>query len=385
MKWPEQTTALLVIHGIGQQSPFQTMGAFAQGFVHACEKSGRKLLLNHGRKYMSLPDGPGWVENFVSCAEREGGPAVDIYEYYWQHLMQRQISFAEIVDWLKRVSDGGSAFYDWMKQQDAFKDRHAGHLRNRVAVVTAAGVDYLRLLPAGVRLAIELMYWLGNAAKAFVPWLYPVLKFFFRKAKRLVVDYVGDVAVYTTTDVKLKHYEVRDRILRAAVGKTQWLLDRYERVVLAGHSLGSVVAYDALNRLNNLMEVDAPLQKQAARLKGLVTFGSPLDKVAFFFYERMGDREFIRRQIVNRSHGFRSLAARIPSKEFALGGGVPKHLDQLAWLNLYDPEDLISGHLDFYDPVANIELRQGASTLEAHTAYWTNDAFYDRVADGIFA
>lgn len=60
----------------------------------------------------------------------------------------------------------------------------------------------------------------------------------------------------------------------------------YDQVILAGHSLGSVVAYDALDRLSNDLNTGNwrfPKDKRE-RLPGLVTFGSPLDKIALFFW-----------------------------------------------------------------------------------------------------
>ena len=69
------------------------------------------------------------------------------------------------------------------------------------------------------------------------------------KADKFFVDYVGDVAIYTTTDWKATHFAVRDQILREAEANIWDLLDRYERVILVGHSLGSVIAYDVLSRV----------------------------------------------------------------------------------------------------------------------------------------
>jgi len=56
-------------------------------------------------------------------------------------------------------------------------------------------------------------------------------------------------------------------------------------VVWVGHSLGSVVVYDALNALltDDALAKDDNKVRAIARTRLLLTFGSPLDKIAFIF------------------------------------------------------------------------------------------------------
>ncbi len=61
----------------------------------------------------------------------------------------------------------------------------------------------------------------------------------------------------------------------------------YHHVVVVGHSLGSVVAYDLLNRLildDNIVAYAGVGTSRAAahRTPLLLTYGSPLQKLAFF-------------------------------------------------------------------------------------------------------
>src|SRR5213080_2751829 len=57
----------------------------------------------------------------------------------------------------------------------------------------------------------------------------------------------------------------------------------YSRVVVVGHSLGSVLAYDTLNALINEDQVCAKQRGVVSKTRALITFGSPLDKTAFMF------------------------------------------------------------------------------------------------------
>jgi hypothetical protein len=57
----------------------------------------------------------------------------------------------------------------------------------------------------------------------------------------------------------------------------------YDRLVIVGHSLGSVVAYDTLNAMIVADNHANKERKVAERTSMLLTFGSPLDKTAYVF------------------------------------------------------------------------------------------------------
>ncbi len=82
----------------------------------------------------------------------------------------------------------------------------------------------------------------------------------------------------------------------------------YEAVVIAGHSLGGVIAYDAINRLHTYPLQDNDTQKWTEALCGLITFGSPLDKIAFYFREQVAKEAHIRRHMINNLHSFKKPA-----------------------------------------------------------------------------
>jgi hypothetical protein len=112
-------------------------------------------------------------------------------------------------------------------------------------------------------------------------------------------------------------------------------------VALVGHSLGGIIALDTL--------ISTPLP--AVRL--LVTAGSQ----GPFLYE----------------------SGSLPSLEHP--APLPPHVP--AWLNLYDPRDLL-GHVGaglFPDRVTDVAVDSGQPFPAAHSAYWTNPAVYRHIVD----
>src|SRR5206468_5292549 len=84
--------------------------------------------------------------------------------------------------------------------------------------------------------------------------------------------------------------------------------------VVAGTSLGSVIAYDTINELlsrvwaarDQLGRGVEPLVQRddLTRLRGLVTFGSPLDKIYYLFREHVGSDQAVRAQILSFLHSY---------------------------------------------------------------------------------
>ncbi len=195
------------------------------------------------------------------------------------------------------------------------------------------------------------------------------------KVRGLLVQYVGDVAIYVMPygvdgfdDLRK---EIRERVLRTAraiyASSDGPMVYTYERVLVVGHSLGSVLCYDVLNKL--VLE-DEALQGALAvsrRTQLLLTFGSPLDKTAFIFSA----------QGAGTSEAREALAASVQPliRESIVG---PR-----TWINVHAGADPISGRLDLYsdpDPrgrqVTNVADLDATTPLVAHTQYWTNQTVW---------
>ncbi|OZC01365.1 hypothetical protein [Rubricoccus marinus] len=160
--------------------------------------------------------------------------------------------------------------------------------------------------------------------------------------RNVIVQYLGDVVAYISphtldrfADLRRAIREASLSVLRAvyhARGKDGMPL--YEGVAVVGHSLGSVVAYDALNRM---LAEDAgstgPGVLVQERTRLLLTFGSPLDKTAYIFRAQNLSLSDIREALANAAQ--------------------PLILDPsvrtFPWVNVHSPRDVIGSALDLYD------------------------------------
>jgi len=224
-------------------------------------------------------------------------------------------------------------------------------------------------------------------------------------ARWFLVEYVGDVVAYIAAHRASKFYELRQDIWQTAmkVSRAVYRVQAdvnpsshspeflYNKIILVGHSLGSVIGYDVLNGL--LLE-DA-LSKNPLRIRErtrmFLTFGSPLDKTAFLFRTQKDMQSPVREV---------AAAAVQPMIQ-----GYENRPEE--WVNLYSKSDIISGALEFYDPpikhnrkgdvqfqdppkppemhkpVQNLLDPDARTPLAAHVEYWDGDLFADQLVRGI--
>lgn len=153
----------------------------------------------------------------------------------------------EVYNWFVDASEGARQFYDaneTLVENYESKEVDAFGKNKRFKKYW-----YLKYAGIGLRIA-QLLLNLGMPKGLAAGIATGILAL----VKSPVVDYVGDVAIYTPTDKKSKSYEVRQHTLGGATDMIRSLISstepEYGRMGIAGHSLGSVIAYDALNRIN---------------------------------------------------------------------------------------------------------------------------------------
>ncbi len=259
-----------------------------------------------------------------------------------------------------------------------------------VALVVFFVKIFLANSPGGTALAEHVAWPLLVAASAWI--------------RLILVQYVGDVAIYVMP-YKLDAFndlrrEIKLRVYKAA--KAVYSQAEYDKIIVVGHSLGSVIAYDALNMLiledesirkaraekpANKSADDKPADKPldvVNRTPLFLTFGSPLDKTAFVF----------------------AVQARGTSEaREALAGSVQPLIQDYTrrprrWINIWSPWDIISGPLDLYDlprelhdfpdttlpqRVHNVRDQDATTLLIAHTEYWKNPLVVGTIYDTIEA
>jgi len=210
------------------------------------------------------------------------------------------------------------------------------------------------------------------------------------KVRDLMVQYVGDVAIYVTSHKLDRFDEVRSKIKETARTVASAVFTAYDsaepkflydKIAVVGHSLGSVIAYDTLNRLMLDDWLAGGALQVAERTDTLLTFGSPLNKSAFLFTIQGTDSMHIRE--------------RLASMVQPLIVSYPK-FRKLKRINVYSRNDIISGKLEFYnlpgfqnpkpgDPpvpeaaIKNIIDKDAAVPLVAHVAYWKNKTIWNEL------
>ncbi len=382
--FPSGKTCFLVIHGIGEQNPFETLDQFGRGIINNLGIPKEQIVLSHEVAKRTGANKSQWTESFLRIqpsAKTDG--FIDVHEYYWAYLTEDAITVAEIYDWVKRTLRASRSFYkDHPEKKKDLRDRRG---------LKPLPIFWLWLILLIVRLIDPLFRMLNLLITHVVPFLVPLREWLkdnvFNALRKIIVGYVGDVAIYTTMDKKSKHFRLRERILAESLAFVDDLLTngdagknqaQYEKVIIAGHSLGSVIAFDTLNHLNIRANVEKQSNGTLNRLTGLITFGSPLDKIAFFFRDEAKRDAYVRKQILRQLHSFKSLPPTITDEMIRLVNPIEAKLDGIPWRNYYHPLDPISGFLDFYliGKKDNCRLEFDSSWGIAHIGYWKDPRFY---------
>jgi len=196
-----------------------------------------------------------------------------------------------------------------------------------------------------------------------------------------LVQYVGDVAVYVSAHTIDRFAEVRQQIRDCVYAGAQAVYAAsgeaaYDGILLVGHSLGSVVSYDVLNRLINEEQLRSPGPSDVVRrTRLLLTFGSPLDKTAYIFSTQTGR--------INPTREALAASTQPLIQDYRFRG--------MPWINIYSPWDIISGALKYYDKrgtssppaIRNLLDPDATTLLAAHTEYWHNPLLRQILADAL--
>ena len=404
--WVDHDTAILVVHGIGNQLPLETLDMFGRGLI----KEYRKLFpdeLKISHQIVDKADSRDgvWFDNILRIS-KEGSPnTIDLYEYYWANYSEDVATWHDINTWLQGVVSGAKNFYKrnsqlgkQYKDKSIFFDKKGNFNSFYYKIfISAAGklVITIDTLFRWIILLVGRIPLLGGPAQS-------MLKIYTDNIFHGLTNVIGDVVVYNVYDPKSKFYDVKKRIQEGAVKSLQFLIERqkkstpfYPSVIVAGHSLGSQVAYDAINRINLLINQkrireydDEGINQKtnthiSQQLKGFITFGCPLDKIIFFLRENVPDEQFLRQQFLDHFNGFKQrdvsfMNSAATNKNYVkANSGLKRHLEEMKWRNYYDRHDYVSGGLDYYHKLTNIDCRFKAGRLSfTHSNYWENEKFY---------
>jgi hypothetical protein len=435
--------AVVIIHGIGEQRPMQTLRAFVAGVLGGGESD-----LTLKKRIFSKPDRISDTLELRRLSVRPGkysdnyelSDETDFYELYWQHLMQGTTS-RPVLEWALHL------LFHPNKLNSRLRRVWWGVVAIMAAVAIALTVALLVLKPLlAVGLAIIVPALLTGLR--FLKWLAV------GQVERLVLGFAGDAFRYLNPDPP--NVQVRRAIRTAGLTLLRGLhedeLRRYERIILVGHSLGSVIAYDLItwfwqeqhNRVkldlesgerktvvmrhvesspaadedpSPLKKLDDPSSVEKFRksqqvlwryyqkrlpwlITDLVTLGSPLSHADVLLADGLeklelgkDQREFPTCPPKGEDCRDRGLLCRayVDANNRAhevriLHHGAPFAITR--WTNLYFPADIIGGpvsHL-FGPGIKDVNLGScGARSWRSHVHYWKHKSACRELREALFA
>lgn len=362
---PGRSSAIFVVHGMGQQLWTETAAQLRAGFEDAFED-----IVAWQKKY-----------NTPSAGIRDITlPPPFIFDGYWANYDDIQMTFAE--DW-KHFNEREQKFFG-----NLWKQRIVSGART----IRWVFGKQMRLLHPKVLCEVGLLPWILYWPLQIVAGA--ALLFAWFRFLKAITGFANDVRLYLEPRgiveraiVQRIDYRVGEAFLRM-IG-LDWdfrplpscqLIEAgeerltFDRVVWVAHSLGTVISYNTLSALFHKAEQIELSSTDAKQKEGVikfrqalcrfVTMGSPLDKVAFLF----------------KHSSLRPWPADARRRALLLGGETVTSKDPGEtewWINFYHVLDPVSGALE--NPFicgkqvpSNIHIRSGWIPGLAHIAYWND-------------
>jgi hypothetical protein len=234
--------AVVFIHGIGEQKPMDTLRAFVGEVLK--ETDGEE---GQGERYWSKPDRISELFE-LRRLESTGRSKTHFYEYYWAYNVEGT-----------RLSHLGQWLIDLLlrKPRDVPRSmRTIWGLSWLIAVLIAVTV-----ILGGIS---EAAGWINSHAE-FGAW-WAVATAGLALVQYVLVQFVGDAARYLSPHPR--NIALRQKIRAEGMQLLRRLHDcgEYDRIIIVGHSLGSVIGYDIITRLwqeyHGKLHLDTPATRE---------------------------------------------------------------------------------------------------------------------------
>jgi hypothetical protein len=258
-----QRQAVIVIHGMGEQRPMDTLRNFVELVAPAIEGSKK-------RKFYNKPDVLSDTLELRRFTSNEQGESfkTDYFEYYWAYKMSGT-----------QLSDIGWWIYEllWRRITKIPKRLLWIYLFFWLCIIMASGVGIILLLSSFLETPVNTSLVKIRDCLTKGPAKY-VISFLWFVAAPFLIYYLGDVVRYMTPragnigqrqdirktgiELLIKLHEAKDLIVtkkkkdnktdeddNAQEPEEPIFKNRYDRIVIVGHSLGSVIAYDLIKFL----------------------------------------------------------------------------------------------------------------------------------------
>ena len=405
--------AIIIIHGMGEQRPNSTVRGFARCVIDQLYKTTKNKPIAYEK-----PDRVSGTYETRSKAilkdDATGRPTTHVYEFYWAHHM-RDTKGSEVWTWVARVMRTSPVPPRLLKVY---------YFLWSLVVLAVAGI-FLYLVNQNFH-----TWWVQLAG---IGWLAALAAALWGYVRSTILSTLGDAARYMSDSPD--NIGQRQKIREEGIALLKNLHDRvdefgkpmYDRIVVAAHSLGTVVAYDLLrlawvqysetydksipafpNTVLQKMESHTytdwdeyrtdqhecwKMQRRAGNrwlVTDLVTMGAPL---AYFDYLIVGSKDEFYRRIDEREY---PVSPPSPDPQFQWHWPVRRTeagetIDLLSysspfacirWHNFFFKTDFIGGHLDTVlgkgikdeeIEIPNARLKSLLPFPFGHTEYWSDD------------
>lgn len=210
--------AVVVIHGVGEQRPMNTLRAFVKR-------------VSSGKKYYNKPDtiNTNFELRMLRLAGERKTPPTDFYEFYWAHHMRNTAPYMMLA-WLSAIFSRDTHFCLQVR------------IFIRLAqVITALLITYIIVYFVKKDLIPDILKF-----KQGMPYIILSLSSIWVLFCRQIYETVGKAARYLNptpynvserNTIRQEGYQLLNKLHKSK---------KYDRVIIVGHSLGSVIAYDII-------------------------------------------------------------------------------------------------------------------------------------------
>lgn len=219
--------AVLLIHGIGEQRPMSTL----RGFVNAVWKTDIDV---HGHPNTGVFSKPDEIsENFelrrLTTTQDKNGIRTDFYEYYWAYMVEGT-NLLHVLAWAKTLL---------LRPPWKVPAQLLGAWTILAGSLLLALVFFILQTfgPESYRVAVGLPSWLTGALGLVAPVVvFPLINNIVGDAARYLLPTPGNIK--NRQAIRTRGIELLDKLHDSG---------KYNRILVVGHSLGSVIGYDILS------------------------------------------------------------------------------------------------------------------------------------------
>ncbi len=219
--------AVVLIHGIGEQKPMDTLRSFVSALLARSQQDGTQPARE---PYYSKPDPMSELFELRRLTA-SGRPNTDFYEYYWAYNVTGT-KLGSVLRWL-----AGLVCRRW---RDVPRSAKSLWLLSWICIVLA-------MVALGVGIPGKLTGWIDAYPLWGLTWL--GLTSAVGVITSFLTHFLGDAARYLSP--KPQNIKLRQTIRWQGVKLLRSLHRKgnYDRIIVVGHSLGSVIGYDLITHL----------------------------------------------------------------------------------------------------------------------------------------